>query len=472
MDMKIQSFAFVLLMIMLFSNVVSGQDGLDLLIGGIGQNKEDQKNIQEFADSIGAKYVPTYLGDWFWVGLPAVEDATPNYLGQLKKDTNSPGGYISTVEFDDFSQQAIKNYNPTLINGLSNPLLNNGIRYDTIYAHSGGTRTAVTALLYQKVSANTLVLISPIQGADFMDLGKYKWELTQLFLNKKVNHILIYQSPVDNLPLGKGFYQAKFDKDNPGIEGDVTVIELDQYEDLRGKKDYDAHVQMWYTALNLKLGRDPLSPTPKSLEDITSAADVADDFSRDTGLWSYSGNAYRDAQNGYIALTPNNDLQVGNIWLNQDIASPFTIEFRYKAGGGTGADGLTLMFYKDKNYEPGKGGWMGFNPETGEVAPGYGIEFDNYENSDFSDPIERHIALIKDSVVNHLRSAGDQRTEDNQWHQVKVEVNTLSIVAYVDGDQVINFEGDILKNYGGLGFSAATWSYNNWHLIDDVRIST
>lgn len=257
MVIKIQSLAFVLLMIMLFSNVVSGQDGLDLLIGGIGQNKEDQKNIQEFANSIGAKYVPTYLGDWFLVGLPAVEDATPNYLGQLKKDPNSPGGYISTVELDDFSQQAIKNYKPTLINGLSNPLLNNGIRYDTIYAHSGGTRTAVTALLYQKVSANTLVLISPIQGADFMDLGKYKWELTQLFLNKKVNQIIIYQSPVDNLPLGKGFYQAKLDKDNPGIEGDVTVIELDQYEDLRGKKDWDAHVQMWYTVLDTSLGSSP-----------------------------------------------------------------------------------------------------------------------------------------------------------------------------------------------------------------------
>jgi hypothetical protein len=108
MLLKMWHSLLLLFLITIILGVVSGED---LLIGGIGQNKEDQKNIQEFADSIGAKYVPTYLGDWFWVGLPAVEDATPNYLGQLKKDTNSPGGYISTVEFDDFSQQAIKNIN-------------------------------------------------------------------------------------------------------------------------------------------------------------------------------------------------------------------------------------------------------------------------------------------------------------------------------------------------------------------------
>jgi uncharacterized protein YraI len=247
------------------------------------------------------------------------------------------------------------------------------------------------------------------------------------------------------------------------------------------KIEYDAGITGWSSGKWLELApqitetdtKDAFLQSESALPTVSILSiTFADDFSSDTGLWSYSGNAYRDAQNGYIVLTPNKELQVGNVWLNQDITSPFTVEFRYKAGGGTGADGLTLMFYKDKNYEPGRGGRLGFISESSEVAPGYGIEFDNYENSEYSDPNEKHIALIKDRVSNHLRSVGDQRTEDNQWHQVKVEVNARSIVVYVDGDQVINFEGDIDRNYGGLGFSAATWSYNNWHLIDDVRIST
>jgi hypothetical protein len=189
--------------------------------------------------------------------------------------------------------------------------------------------------------------------------------------------------------------------------------------------------------------------------------------------WSYSGSAYMDGQNGYMVLTPNNTWQVGNIWLKQDIASPFTIEFKYKVGGGTGADGLTLMFYKDKDYEPGNGGRLGFNSVSDEGASGYGIEFDNYENPDSccTDPNERHIALIRDSAANHLRWVEDPRTEDNLWHQVMVEVSAQSIEVYVDGNQVITFEGNIDRSYGGLGFSAATGSLDNWHLIDDVRIS-
>ena len=216
--------------------------------------------------------------------------------------------------------------------------------------------------------------------------------------------------------------------------------------------------------------------TISDIEQESTLPSGKDDFSRDTGQWSYSGNAYRDAQNGYIVLTPDKTWQVGNIWLNQDITSPFSIEFRYKAGGGTGADGLTFMFYKDKNYKPGQGGFLGFmpysNPYNGEKAKGYGIEFDSYENTGFSDPTERHIALIKDSVANHLRLVGDQRAADDQWHQVKVDVSAKSIVVYVDGDQVITFYGDIDTTYGGLGFSAATGGSDNWHMIDDVRINT
>ncbi|TDA69684.1 MAG: hypothetical protein D9V47_04780 [Clostridia bacterium] len=87
---------------------------------------------------------------------------------------------------------------------------------------------------------------------------------------------------------------------------------------------------------------------------------------------------------------------MGVLWLRQETTTPFAVEFRYWAGGGTGADGLTFMFYKDKNYGPGSGYGLGFNG-----APGYAIEFDSYGNS--GDYSGSHIALIKDSTTNHLR---------------------------------------------------------------------
>lgn len=196
---------------------------------------------------------------------------------------------------------------------------------------------------------------------------------------------------------------------------------------------------------------------------------TTDDFGSDSGLWTYSGSAAWDNVNGYAVLTSNNSGQAGNIWFNKDILSSFIVEFRYKAGGGSGADGLTFMFYKNKNYNPGSGGALGFNDNFGRDVPGYGIEFDNWGSG--ADPSWNHIALIKDSVGNHLQWVNDPRTEDNTWHTVKVAVDDQSIVVNVDNNKIIDWQGTIDKKYAGFGFSAATGGFTNWHIIDDIKIS-
>ena len=96
------------------------------------------------------------------------------------------------------------------------------------------------------------------------------------------------------------------------------------------------------------------SPTPIGEEFV-------DDFSIDTEMWTYIGNAYRDFANEYVVLTEDGDWQVGVAWFSQSIFSPFTAEFRYKVGGGTGADGMVFMFYKRMDYTPGAGGHLGFS---------------------------------------------------------------------------------------------------------------
>lgn len=200
----------------------------------------------------------------------------------------------------------------------------------------------------------------------------------------------------------------------------------------------------------------------------------SDDFSQDTGSWIYVGSAVRDEENGYVVLTQNVDYQVGVIWLTMPVDFPFKVEFYYKAGGGTGADGFVVMFYKDTNYTPHNGGALGFDDGTNPV-PGYGIEFDNWENPEW-DPDHRHIALIKDSYYNHLSWVHDERVEDFQWHYVEIWVTDLAYSAkslvevFVDGERVLEWKGILDKTFEGFGIGAATGYYNNWHIIDDIKI--
>jgi len=194
-----------------------------------------------------------------------------------------------------------------------------------------------------------------------------------------------------------------------------------------------------------------------------------DNFSADTGMWKYMGDAYRDPVNEYVVLTENINGQVGVMWLNRRITSPFTIEFTYRAGGGSGGDGLTFMFYKQTNYEPSDGSYLGFMNRNGIPVSGYALEFDNWPND--WDSYSSHIALIKDDVNNHLISVNDPRTEDNLWHDVRVVSNDSEIRIAVDNSTLFNWRGTLNTTYGGFGFSASTGDANNWHILDNVDIT-
>ena len=208
----------------------------------------------------------------------------------------------------------------------------------------------------------------------------------------------------------------------------------------------------------------------------THAEIFSDDFNTNTGMWSSVSNAHIDYTNGYAILTDNVGKQAGIVWLNKDIQSDFTVEFKFKSGPNTasGGDGFVFMFYKKKDYTPKTAGWLGFHDADKNPVPGYGIEFDEYNNAAlFSESTKNHIALIKDSVGNHLVTTGsDSRVSDNQWHNVKVVVATSTITVYLDGGQVLTWTGAINTTYSGMGFSAGTWSAINQHVIDNFKITT
>ncbi len=193
---------------------------------------------------------------------------------------------------------------------------------------------------------------------------------------------------------------------------------------------------------------------------------VNDDFSSDSGKWTYYGDAYRDTSDGNVVLTKAKNGQVGVIWLKQEIKSDMTVEFDYYAGGGSGgADGFVMMFYKDKSYTPKGGGTLGF----GNNVPGYGIEFDSYQNS--FDPSKKHIALIENSYKNHLAYVDTSCTNDAKWHHVKVEIGNTTVKVYVDNKLMLSWSGTIDRTYGGFGFAGATGGLNDWHKIDNVKIT-
>ncbi len=227
-------------------------------------------------------------------------------------------------------------------------------------------------------------------------------------------------------------------------------------------------------------------PIPQPVKAQQSSASFSDDFSSDTGAWEYLGSTYRDTANRTLILTTSSNDQGGVAFFNTPIQGAFTVSFRYKAGsGGYQGDGFTIFFYKQEYSTVGLGGSLGFTPYINEVVPGYGIEFDGWQNiaSDFQqfvgaqplasgDPSSSHIALIQDYVGNHLASVNDPRATDNNWHTACVEVQGSSVTVTIDQAVVLQWSGALNRTFDGFGFSGANGQVGSqWHIIDDFSIT-
>ena len=140
-------------------------------------------------------------------------------------------------------------------------------------------------------------------------------------------------------------------------------------------------------------------------------------------------------QTSLSSLTTSDCNQGGVALFKSPIQGDFTANFRYKVGGGYQGDGFTMFFYKENYSTIGQGGSLGFTTANNEIVPGYGIEFDGWQNiaQDFQqfigsqpnapgDPSAAHIALIQDYAGNHLAYVNDSRVADGNWHSVSVAV--------------------------------------------------
>ncbi len=195
--------------------------------------------------------------------------------------------------------------------------------------------------------------------------------------------------------------------------------------------------------------------------------------------WVLLKDAYWNNREENIVLSTTRQGDIGVIWLKQNITQPFTVEFSYYVGGGNGGNGFVFMFYKEGNFDPGMGRYLGFScrPEKNKPcpqkdAPGYGIEWDTLYNNGYGlgDPSPSHIALIKNSAYNHLIYVNDTTTKDNQWHKAKIIVTESNINVYVDQKHVLTWTGSINRTYSRTGFAASSMVHYDWHIIDNFKI--
>lgn len=206
-------------------------------------------------------------------------------------------------------------------------------------------------------------------------------------------------------------------------------------------------------------------------------------------LWTYELRAQTYFLNGdaqaigddCYQLTGLSTYENGTVWYADQINlnEPFDLQFLMNFGDldGTGADGICFVIQTVGTNAIGtEGGGMGYL----NFGTSLGIEFDTWQNSNYSDPVEDHIAIQINGNIDHntvdniagpvQADALDPNIEDGEDHIVRVVWNPADQIIQVYFDCVFRTSGNIdLINeiFGGnnlvyWGFTAATGgSYNN-----------
>lgn len=157
------------------------------------------------------------------------------------------------------------------------------------------------------------------------------------------------------------------------------------------------------------------------------------------------------------------------------VEDKWAASFRYRAGGGSGADGFVLQFYRDlapfATCTPVTGSGLGFNANCAPHASsqaGYGIEFDSYASPGET---ANQLALIDSTPTNHLARVTDSRVADNVVHHATVVYANGRVIVYIDGSKALDHTiAAPSTGSTGLALSAATGGLVNAHEIQDFAL--
>ncbi len=213
---------------------------------------------------------------------------------------------------------------------------------------------------------------------------------------------------------------------------------------------------------------------------------VAEPFNTaiDPAWWTLSGDAAWDASSQSIFLTDAVSDQAGSIfWPWKFQTHWFDASFDFWIGGGSGGEGLTFAWVKEKSFLGEGGSSLGVGG-----LDGYAIRFDTCNNAE-GEP-ENYIAFsrvtpegIQDLIVNPnvpemedvLNGAGNPAPFhvelSLQANRLNVSLSNPTASTPIPQSTIFDFEiADYDASDSYFGFTAATSVTNNIHAVDNVVI--
>lgn len=188
--------------------------------------------------------------------------------------------------------------------------------------------------------------------------------------------------------------------------------------------------------------------------------------------YSIFGDAYK-TKDGAFCLVPAEKWCSGGLCFNESVPleKGMTASFEYKVTGGESsslgyADGLVFVI-SPNFYVGGNGGSLGF---PGGINT-YGVEFDSYYNYEYNDPENEHIAVINESVGNHIAVVQTPLAVSGSWTKAKVEYKDMTITVYVGGKKILSASAKKLPEEAFVGFTASTGAGYACHEIRNIEIT-
>ena len=224
-------------------------------------------------------------------------------------------------------------------------------------------------------------------------------------------------------------------------------------------------------------GQTATATVPVCQQAYTTSASV------DLESWNYEGNARWDSSNDWVELTDTSEYAVGSAFdtTTETRGTDVTIEFQFWMGGGSGADGFALTALdldRASGYLASAGGCLGYGYGDGceplqSALPGWTIEFDTYENSQWDPTSENHLAFMFDGAVDTVEAwTALPDIEDSQWHTVVVEVSESNVSVSIDGTTYLDTTLSGFFDFPAhVGFSASTGGLTNNHIIDALTVT-
>jgi len=193
--------------------------------------------------------------------------------------------------------------------------------------------------------------------------------------------------------------------------------------------------------------------------------------SLDLASWNFEGSALWDTSNEWVELTGPFTNQAGTAFQTSAAVTSddVIIEFEFYLSGGTGADGISLTALdvdRMTSFVGDTGGGIGFRG-----LPGWSIELDTYYNG--HDPTTAdHLSFHIDGDMNSpVAWAALPEMEDGAWHSAAVSVVGNHVTVSIDGTTYMDTIVDGLSPFSAyVGFTAATGSLTNYHLIDALSV--